>query len=133
MDAGGRTASGTAVEGANERFAIFTVSNPDKCQFLRLKLELAPGKPNNYSWRGVFFMHAIRETQTVENGQIQLQLPKEFWGRPVEIIVLPAGEEPRKQAPKSLRGNLKRYAQAGLIGEEEGTWQNAVKEKYESR
>lgn len=60
-------------------------------------------------------MRAIREIKTVENGQIQLQLPEEFWGQSVEIIVIPACEAIRKPASKSLRGSLKHYAQAEWI------------------
>ena len=33
-------------------------------------------------------MEAIRSIQTVNNGEIHLQLPKQFWGQEVEIIVL---------------------------------------------
>jgi len=33
-------------------------------------------------------MEAIREIQTVKNGEVQFQLPKQFWGQEVEIIVL---------------------------------------------
>lgn len=35
-------------------------------------------------------MEAIRNIQTVKNGEVHLQLPQQFWGQEVEIIVLPA-------------------------------------------
>lgn len=38
-------------------------------------------------------MEAIRHIQTVENGEIHLQLPQQFWGQEVEIIVLPAPQQ----------------------------------------
>ncbi|CAK0772361.1 conserved hypothetical protein [Gammaproteobacteria bacterium] len=80
-------------------------------------------------------MEAIRQIQTVENGEVHLRLPKRFWGREVEIIVLPA-PPPATQAPtdkKSLRGCLKPYAKPELIAKEEKAWQTAVSEKYGDR
>lgn len=46
-------------------------------------------------------MEAIRTIQTVENGGVYLQLPKQFWGQAVEIIVLSADRITQKitQAP----------------------------------
>lgn len=38
-------------------------------------------------------MEAIRSIQTVKNGEIHLQLPKQFWGQEVEIIVLTSPQE----------------------------------------
>ncbi len=35
-------------------------------------------------------MEAIRTVQTVKNGEVHLLLPRQFWGREVEVIVLPA-------------------------------------------
>jgi len=80
-------------------------------------------------------MEAIRKIQTVENGEVHLRLPKQFWGREVEIIVLPA-PAPAPPAPpdkKSLRGCLRRYANPGLIAQEPGAWQAAASEKNEHR
>jgi hypothetical protein len=34
-------------------------------------------------------MEAMRTIQTVENGQIALQLPEQFWGQEVEILIVP--------------------------------------------
>ncbi|WP_347989541.1 hypothetical protein [Methylomonas sp. AM2-LC] len=33
-------------------------------------------------------MEAIRNILTVKNGEVHLQLPQQFWGQEVEIIVL---------------------------------------------
>lgn len=38
-------------------------------------------------------MEAIRRIQTVQNGEVHLQLPKQYWGQVVEIIVLRKGTE----------------------------------------
>ncbi|MBE9061276.1 hypothetical protein [cf. Phormidesmis sp. LEGE 11477] len=61
-------------------------------------------------------MEAIRKIQTVENGEIYLQLPEQFWNQEVEIIVLTS---PQQTAPpathkKSLRGSLRHYAKPDL-------------------
>lgn len=68
-------------------------------------------------------MEAIRKIQIVENGEIHFQLPKQFWGQMVEIIVLPASEQttPLTLRKKSLRGCLKRYAKPELIAQEQST------------
>ncbi len=42
-------------------------------------------------------MEAMRTIQTVENGQICLQLPEQFWGEEVEILVLRTQESARAQ------------------------------------
>ncbi|WPL13189.1 MULTISPECIES: hypothetical protein [Thiorhodovibrio] len=42
-------------------------------------------------------MEAIRTIQTVENGQICLQLPEQFWGQEVEIVVLRTQESAQAQ------------------------------------
>jgi hypothetical protein len=65
-------------------------------------------------------MEAIRRIQTIENREIYLQLPKQFWGQEVEIIVLTS---PQKTLPpiirkKSLRGCLRQYAKPHLIAQE---------------
>jgi len=80
-------------------------------------------------------MEAIRRIQTVENGEIHLQLPKQFWGQEVEIIVLPAPQQTAQPIPrkKSLRGCLKRYAKPDLIAQEQDAWQTVVSENYERR
>lgn len=80
-------------------------------------------------------MEAIRSIQTVKNGEIHLQLPQQFWGQEVEIIVLPALLPATQGATykKSLRGCLKSYAKPALIEQEQEAWQAAMKEKYEHR
>lgn len=80
-------------------------------------------------------MEAIRNIQTVENGEIHLQLPQQFWGQEVEIIVLPAPHQPPQSIPrkKSLRGCLKRYAKTDLIAQEQDAWPTVASEKHEYR
>ena len=80
-------------------------------------------------------MEAIRHIQTVTNGEIHLQLPQQFWGQAVEIIVLPAFQatEPSSTTKKSLRGCLKSYAKPELIVQEQEAWQAAVSKKHEPR
>ncbi|WP_126148384.1 hypothetical protein [Synechococcus elongatus] len=80
-------------------------------------------------------MEAIRSIQTVKNGEIYLQLPQQFWGQEVEVIVLPA----LQQAPastsrkKSLRGALKQYANPELIAQEQEAWATLASEKHDHR
>jgi hypothetical protein len=78
-------------------------------------------------------MEAIRKIQTVQNGEVHFQLPKQFWGQEVEIIILPApAQTMRLVTPeKSLRGCLKHYAQPELIAQEPDAWQAAASEKHE--
>jgi hypothetical protein len=80
-------------------------------------------------------MEAIRKIQTVKNGQLHLELPQQFWGREVEIIVLPAPllSTPSPTDKKSLRGCLKPYAKPELIAQEQDAWQVAVSEQHEYR
>jgi len=80
-------------------------------------------------------MEAIRSIQTVENGEIHLQLPKQFWGQEVEIIVLtsPQQTSPPATHKKSLRGCLSRYAKPDLIAQEQDVWQTVVSENHERR
>lgn len=80
-------------------------------------------------------MEAIRNIQTVMNGEVHLQLPQQFWGQKVEIIVLPAPQS-ILQLPtdkKSLRGSLKPYANPELIAREQDAWQTAAGEKHGAR
>lgn len=78
-------------------------------------------------------MEAIRSIQTVKNGEIYLQLPQQFWGQEVEIIVLPAPQQAPFSIPhkKSLRGVLKRYAQPELMAQEQDVWSSIASEKHE--
>lgn len=77
-------------------------------------------------------MEAIRNIQTVKNGEIHLQLPKQFWGQEVEVIVItmqqPATPPMNK---KSLRGALKQYANPALIDQESSAWLDSVGEQNE--
>lgn len=80
-------------------------------------------------------MEAIRNIQTVMNGEVHLRLPQQFWGQEVEIIVLPVPQAPA-QSPadkRSLRGRLKSYAKPELIAQEQEAWQTAAGEKHGSR
>ncbi len=77
-------------------------------------------------------MEAIREIQAVKNGEVQLQLPKQFWGQEVEIIVLamrPAATP--SMGKKSLRGILKHYANPALMEKEQSAWFDSVGESDE--
>jgi hypothetical protein len=80
-------------------------------------------------------MEAIRDVQTVKNGAVHLQLPQQFWGQEVEIIVLPAPRvSSTLSAPKkSLRGSLKSFANPDWIEQEGDAWQAVVGEKHEPR
>jgi hypothetical protein len=80
-------------------------------------------------------MQVIRAIQIVENGEVHLQLPEEFWGHEVEIIVLGVPEEgpQRVTTRRSLRGCLKQYAKPELIDQEQHAWQTAASEKHEPR
>lgn len=82
-------------------------------------------------------MEAIRRIQVVENGEVRLRLPEQFWGQEVEIIVLSASREGAQrvevEARRSLRGCLKQYAKAELMSQEELAWQTVASEKHEPR
>lgn len=79
-------------------------------------------------------LQAIREIYTVEQGEIRVHLPSIFWGKQVEIIVLPV---PTQNAPdrqkKSLRGCLHQYANPVLIPQEQEAWQDAMMDKHAPR
>ncbi len=79
-------------------------------------------------------MEAIREIQTVKEGRVHVRLPRQFWGRQVEIIVLPAPQQEDRAAPtKSLRGCLNQYANPALIEREHKAWRDSVSDKYGHR
>ena len=77
-------------------------------------------------------MEAIRRIQTVHNGEVHFQLPKQFWGQEVEIIILPAPVQTMRlvMPKKSLLGCLKHYAKPELIAQEQDAWQAAASEKH---
>lgn len=76
-------------------------------------------------------MEAIREIQVVKEGQIRVHLPEQFWGRRVEVIIIPDPQHKSASLQKrSLRGCLHDYANPALITHENKAWQNAVSEKY---
>lgn len=77
-------------------------------------------------------MEAIRDIQTVSNGEIHLQLPQQFWGQQVEIIVLPM-QVTTQSSPirkRSMQGSLKTYANPELMATEQDAWQAAAGEKH---
>ena len=80
-------------------------------------------------------MEAMRTIQTVENDDVHLRLPEQFWGQAVEIIVLDASQEgsQRVASRRSLRGCLKQYAKPDLMTQEQDAWQRAASEKHEPR
>jgi len=79
-------------------------------------------------------MEAIREIRTVGQGEIVLRLPKAFWGRQVEIIVLSSPVPDKARSKKrSLRGCLQSYARPELISTESSAWLEAVEDKHDAR
>ncbi|MBJ7899710.1 MAG: hypothetical protein GC158_07285 [Cyanobacteria bacterium RI_101] len=76
-------------------------------------------------------MEAIRSVQIVENGEVHLQLPQQFWGQEVEIIVLslPRQSSEPVTAKRSLRRCLKQYANPALIPQEEEVWSRSAVDK----
>ena len=76
-------------------------------------------------------MEVIRELQTVKDGQVQLYLPRQFWGQQVEIIILTSPQKVSHISQKtSLRGCLHHYANPAMIFREKEVWQDVVREKY---
>jgi len=79
-------------------------------------------------------MEVIREIRIVEQGEITLRLPKMFWGREVEIVILPAPVPDKAHSKKrSLRGCLRSYARPELIATESAAWLEAVEDKHVAR
>ncbi|MBF2058560.1 MAG: hypothetical protein IGQ45_15435 [Cyanobacterium sp. T60_A2020_053] len=76
-------------------------------------------------------MEIIRTVQTVENGQILLNLPSEFSGQQVEIIILT--KEYSSPKKNSLKGALQNYINPELMTLESKAWENFIAEKYGDR
>lgn len=76
-------------------------------------------------------MKIIRTVKTVENGQVLLNLPSEFSGQQVEIIILTKEYSSIKK--NSLKGALQNYANPELIALESKAWENSMEEKYGDR
>jgi thiamine pyrophosphate-dependent acetolactate synthase large subunit-like protein len=77
-------------------------------------------------------MEAIRNIQTVKNGEVHLQLPKQFWGQEVEVIVLAMQQPDTPQLnKKSFRGALKQYANPALMNKESSAWLDSAGEHDE--
>lgn len=73
-------------------------------------------------------MKIIRTVKTVENGQVLLNLPSEFSGQQVEIIILTKEYSSIKK--NSLKGALQNYANPELMTLESKAWENSMEEKY---
>lgn len=78
-------------------------------------------------------MEAIREIRTVEQEEVILRLPKRFWGRQVEIIVLSRSLNRPRLQKRSLLGCLQSYARPELISTESNAWLEAMEDKYAPR
>ncbi|MEO8210935.1 MAG: hypothetical protein ABI840_10260 [bacterium] len=84
-------------------------------------------------------MNAIREIKKVKNGKVEIELPKDFNGNEVEVIVLlnnklekKSGTH-RKKAIEKFGGILKDYANPVLIqNEKDIAWTKVAKDKYDS-
>jgi hypothetical protein len=78
-------------------------------------------------------MEAIRTIQTVTEGEVHLTLPKSFWGKQVEIIVLATNlaDQPPSKGKKSLRGALGHYAKPERMADESNAWLESVKDNHE--
>ncbi len=74
-------------------------------------------------------MNAIHTVQTAHNGLINIQLPEKYWGKEVEIIVLPVQHKNTTQK-KSLRGCLSQYANPTLTDSENNAWLTVMEEKH---
>ncbi|MDQ3019227.1 MAG: hypothetical protein M3R36_01450 [Bacteroidota bacterium] len=83
-------------------------------------------------------MNAIREIKKVKNGKVEIELPKDFNGNNVEIIILMNTQDvdknikkgKRKNEGRSLGGILHKYTNPNLIPKEKDAWPNAVKDKH---
>lgn len=78
-------------------------------------------------------MEAIRTIQNVTEGEVHLTLPKSFWGRQVEIIVLATDQADQlpSKGKKSLRGVLGHYANPERMAEESNAWLDSVRDHHE--
>jgi len=87
-------------------------------------------------------MNAIREIRKVENGKVEIDLPKNFNGKDVEVIVLldlkrsltNQSKDKKNKKGRSLAGIFHKYAKPELIPfEKDIAWTKVAKEKYDSR
>ena len=78
-------------------------------------------------------MEAIRTIQNVTEGEVHLTLPKSFWGRQVEIIVLATeqADQLSSNGRKSLQGVLGHYAKPERMTKESSAWLASVRDHYE--
>jgi hypothetical protein len=66
--------------------------------------------------------------QTVDSGVLDtiFDLPVSLRNKKVDVIILPADENPRlKQPPRSSFGCLKKYANPSKLAMEDGAWERA--------
>jgi hypothetical protein len=87
-------------------------------------------------------MNAIRKIRKVENGKVEIELPKDLNGEKVEIIILTNTNDfknklslaDRKKSIRKFGGILHKYAKPELIPfEKDIAWSKVAKEKYDSR
>jgi len=71
---------------------------------------------------------------TIEGNKLTpiLNLPLSFLSGKVEVIIRPVSEKATTKKGSAF-GCLKKYADASLIQEEAGVWEQAVLEKYANR
>ncbi|MBD2653641.1 hypothetical protein H6G45_09085 [Synechocystis sp. FACHB-383] len=68
-------------------------------------------------------MEVIRSIDMVQDGQVVLNLPSEWSGQQVEVIVLTKQKPSSKR--KIMRGALRQYAKPELIPLESDVWERA--------
>ena len=79
-------------------------------------------------------MEALRLTMNSARLETIIDLPAAFYGREVDVIVLPKSQESNDQPHNSKRGStmgcFQEYANPALRELEEGAWERAAVEKY---
>ncbi|MBE9176720.1 hypothetical protein IQ225_17930 [Synechocystis salina LEGE 06155] len=70
-------------------------------------------------------MEVIRSIEIVQDGQVVLNLPSEWSGQQVEVIVLTKQKPSSKRKRKSMRWALRQYAKPELIPLESDVWERA--------
>jgi len=79
-------------------------------------------------------MHAICEVRIASERHLTLDIPREFLGQQVEIIILPLTEQPSPEPPKAdMLGCLQQYANPALWEKEQDAWLDAVSDDDVSR
>lgn len=79
-------------------------------------------------------MQAIREVRVAIDGRITLDIPHDFLGQQLEIIIIPIAEpRPTRSQKANLLGCLHEYANPELIAREKDAWLDSVRDNDESR